>query len=82
LDSRPYIFLTEPLRSWSLCDILFDEQMGSSLMNMLGLCQVYLSHLCRLLKILTFALYKSPLSVHAFQSRSCLSYVSYAITAA
>jgi hypothetical protein len=35
-----------------------------------------------LLKILTFALYASPLSVQALQSRSCLPYVSYATTEA
>jgi hypothetical protein len=34
------------------------------------------------LSILLFALLTSPLSVQALQSRSCLSYVSYAITAA
>jgi hypothetical protein len=35
-----------------------------------------------LLKIPTFALYTSPISVLALQSRSCLTYVSYATTAA
>jgi hypothetical protein len=35
-----------------------------------------------LLKILAFALYTSPLSVQALQSRSCLFYLSYATTAA
>jgi hypothetical protein len=35
-----------------------------------------------LLKILAFALYAYPLSVQALQSRSCLSYISYATTAA
>jgi hypothetical protein len=35
-----------------------------------------------LLKILPFALYKSPVLVQALQSRSYLSYVSYATTAA
>jgi hypothetical protein len=35
-----------------------------------------------LLKSLTFALYTSPLSVRALQSRSCLSYVSDATTTA
>jgi hypothetical protein len=35
-----------------------------------------------LLKILPFALYTSTLSVQASQSRSCLSYISYATTAA
>jgi hypothetical protein len=34
-----------------------------------------------LLKILPFALYRSPLSVKALQSISCLSYVSYATMA-
>jgi hypothetical protein len=34
-----------------------------------------------LLKILPCALYTSPLSVQALQSRSCLSYVSYSTTA-
>jgi hypothetical protein len=33
-------------------------------------------------KILAFSLHTSPLSVQALQSRSCLSYVSYARTAA
>jgi hypothetical protein len=35
-----------------------------------------------LLKILSCAIYTSPLSVQALQSRLCLSYVSYATTAA
>jgi hypothetical protein len=35
-----------------------------------------------LLRILPFALYRSPLSVQALQSTSCQSYVSYATTAA
>jgi hypothetical protein len=35
-----------------------------------------------LLKILPCPLYASPLSVQALQSRSCLSYLSYATTAA
>jgi hypothetical protein len=35
-----------------------------------------------LLKILPLALYTIPLSVQALQSRSCLSYMSYATTAA
>jgi hypothetical protein len=34
-----------------------------------------------LLKILRCVLYTNPLSVHALQSRPCLSYVSYATTA-
>jgi hypothetical protein len=35
----------EPLQSQSLRNILSDEKMGLSLMNMLGLCQVYVSHI-------------------------------------
>jgi hypothetical protein len=35
-----------------------------------------------LLKILPFALYTSPLSVHALQGRPCLSYLSYATMSA
>jgi hypothetical protein len=35
-----------------------------------------------LLKIFPCALYTSPLSVQALQSRSCLSYASYATAAA
>jgi hypothetical protein len=35
-----------------------------------------------LLKILPFALHTSPMSVQALQSRSCISYVSYATPAA
>jgi hypothetical protein len=41
--------------------------------------QMYVSHI---LKMLSFALYTSLLSVRALQSRACLSYVSYATTAA
>jgi hypothetical protein len=64
-----------------LRNILSDEKMGLSLMNMLGLLSsVRMAHM--LLKILPFTLRASPLSVQALQSRSCLSYVSYATTAA
>jgi hypothetical protein len=35
------VFATEPLRSRSLCNILSDEKMGVSLMNMLSLCLGY-----------------------------------------
>jgi hypothetical protein len=57
--------------------------MGLSVMNMLGLCQVHISHIrvCMLLKILPFAIYTSPLSVQALQSRSCPSYLAYATVA-
>jgi hypothetical protein len=36
---------TEPLWSYSLCNILSDGRMGLSLMNRLGLCQVYVLHI-------------------------------------
>jgi hypothetical protein len=38
-------FSTEPLRLWSLRNILSDERMGLSLTNMLGFSQVYVSHM-------------------------------------
>jgi hypothetical protein len=47
--------------------------MGLSLMNMLALLSSVR---------IAFVLYTSPLSVQALQSRSCLSYAAYAITAA
>jgi hypothetical protein len=37
LETQEFFFSTEPLRSQSLCNILSDEKMGLSLMNMLGL---------------------------------------------
>jgi hypothetical protein len=40
LTNRDFFFLTEPLRSLSLCNILSDEKMGLSLMNMFGLSSV------------------------------------------
>jgi hypothetical protein len=52
------------------------KKMGLSLMNMLGLSSRVL------LKILPCAVYTSPLSVLSLQSKSCLSYLSYATTAA
>jgi hypothetical protein len=51
-------------------------------MNMLGLSPSVHNALIALLKILPFALYTNPLSVQVFLSRSCLSYISYATTAA
>jgi hypothetical protein len=55
-------------------------------MNMLGLSSsVRIEHTSMysmLLSILHFALYTIPLSVQALQSRSCMSYVSDATTAA
>jgi hypothetical protein len=47
-------------------------------MDMLGLSSVRIAHVA----CLSFALQTSPLSVQALQSKSCLSYVSYATTAA
>jgi hypothetical protein len=35
----------EPLQSKSLCNILSDERISLSLLNMLGLCQAHMSHL-------------------------------------
>jgi hypothetical protein len=40
-----YFFDTEPLWSWSLCNILSNEKIGLSLMNRLGLCQVCILHI-------------------------------------
>jgi hypothetical protein len=36
-DQRLFISATEPLQSYSLCNVLSDEKMGLSLRNMLGL---------------------------------------------
>jgi hypothetical protein len=45
-DSQPEFFSTEPLRSLSLCNILSDEKMGLSIMNMLGLSlSVHIAHI-------------------------------------
>jgi hypothetical protein len=51
-------FATEPLWSLSLCNILSDEKMGVSVMNTLGLSQVYMSHLYHDIENSSF-LYKS-----------------------
>jgi hypothetical protein len=53
--------------------------MGLSLMNMLALVKCTYRTYSKLLKILAFALYTSPLPVQALQSRSCLSYVIFLI---
>jgi hypothetical protein len=66
----------------SLSNILPDEEMGFSLMNMLHFVKFTYRTCSILLKILPFALYTSRLSVQASQSRPCLSYVSYIKTAA
>jgi hypothetical protein len=51
------------------------------LMNMLGLLSRYISHMYHVIEI-PFAVHTSPLSVQVLHSRSCLSYISYATTAA
>jgi hypothetical protein len=43
-DQR-FFFATELLQPKYVCNIFSDERMSFSLMNMLGLCQVYLSHI-------------------------------------
>jgi hypothetical protein len=72
-------FSTELLQSQSLCNILSDENMGLSFMNMLGLCLVKYR---MILKILPFIINEIPLSVEALSSRSCLYYLAYSTTAA
>jgi hypothetical protein len=45
-DTRPEFFLTKPLLSYSLHNILSDRRVGLSLMNMLGLLpSVHISHI-------------------------------------
>jgi hypothetical protein len=47
-DQRFFPFARKPLRSESLCNILSDERMGLSLMNMLGpLSNVRIAHIAR-----------------------------------
>jgi hypothetical protein len=61
-DSRPdFFFVTEPLRSWSLCNILSDERVGLSLIKILAFVRSRYRIYSMLLKILPFALYKIPL---------------------
>jgi hypothetical protein len=43
-DQR-FLFATEPLKLQSICNILSNENMCLSLMNRLGVCQVYVSHI-------------------------------------
>jgi hypothetical protein len=74
---------TEPLRYYSWRKILSDEKMGLSVINMLGLSSsVHFAHIACYWKFFSFALRTSPVSVRALQDRSCLSYISYAATAA
>jgi hypothetical protein len=40
-----FFFASEPLRSFSLCNILSDEKMSLSPMNVLSFYQVYVSHI-------------------------------------
>jgi hypothetical protein len=62
---------------------MYDEKIGLSVMNMLGLSSsVHFAHIACYRKIFPFALRTSPLSVQALQDRSCPSYISYAATAA
>jgi hypothetical protein len=73
------------LNSWTI--VLMKHplwwEMGLSLMNMLGLSSsVHFTRIACYWKCLPFALHTSPLSVRALQSRSCLSYISYATMAA
>jgi hypothetical protein len=82
LTTGVFFLSTEPLRSQSLCIILSDERMSVPLKNMLGLVKCMYRTYSMLLIIPPFALHTSPLSVQALQSRSCLSYVSYATMAA
>jgi hypothetical protein len=71
------IFLTEPLRSYTLYNILSDEKIGFSLMNMFGLLSsVRITHVACYWEF--FLLH----FIHALcQYRLCLTDVSYAITA-
>jgi hypothetical protein len=52
-DQR-YFFSTESLRKSFLCNILSDERMRLSLMNMLGLCQGYVSHIQHIIENVCF----------------------------
>jgi hypothetical protein len=60
--------------NWSLAVIvLSDETMSCLLWVCLAFHHVYVSHIWRVIGNSSFALYVSPLSVQALQSRSCLS---------
>jgi hypothetical protein len=88
LTASPLRLTTREFLNWTLAvivliyNILSKDRMGLSLMNNFGLFKYTFRTYSILLKILDFALYKSPLSVQALQSRSCLSYLYYATTAA
>jgi hypothetical protein len=63
LTTRHCGFENEPLQSWSLRNILSDDNMGLSLMNRLGLFQVYVSHIYHVTEIFLSALFTSHLSI-------------------
>jgi hypothetical protein len=51
------------LRSYSLCNILFDERIGLFLMNMLGLLSsIRIAHIAHYWKWFLFTIYKSSVS--------------------
>jgi hypothetical protein len=81
LETRPE-FCFKPLPSKSLCNILSDERLGLSLMNMIGLSSsVYIAHKACCCKFFPLH-YLRLLSVQASESRSWQSYASYAATTA
>jgi hypothetical protein len=77
-----FFFSTETFWSYSLCNILSEEKMGVSYEYAWPFVKCTFRTYSMLLEILSFALCTSPQSVKALQSRSCLSHVSYATTAA
>jgi hypothetical protein len=83
-ESRPEIFFfNRTLAVVVSMKHLSDEKPSLSLSNMLGLLSIIcITHITCYWKIVPFALYSSPLSVQALQSRSCLSYLSYTTMAA
>jgi hypothetical protein len=58
LMTRVILFATEPLRSESLCNILSDERMDLSVVNIVK-CQHHLYSMR--LKVLPFTIYTGPL---------------------
>jgi hypothetical protein len=78
-DPRPQIFSNWTLAVIVFSNILSDETVGLYLMNMIDLSSnVYFAHIACYWKFF-FLQYTQ---VQVLQSRSCLSYVSYATTAA
>jgi hypothetical protein len=94
--TNQFILVSSPLRlkprifffNWTLCSN--SPYVTSSLTRRWVVSYEYAWHFfkckfhtyCMLLKSFPFALHTSPLSVQALQSRSCVSYLFYAITAA